>query len=226
MAFPHRRDLGKRPCPCSFRAAPHCLFQGAHAPTDFRSETPVCFLRPESYRRPCCRVAPTPLRFGGFLRPSATSRGRPSPARRSDPKPTVISSILQHPEQRQSDQSAESGIASLHHVHDRIVAIAEGLDIKPKFRNCDSQPATLKRPEVGIRPYGLSPTQDLHGRHVQNNCAGITGIDKEFQLLSPAVCGYQLQAKPRSCRLAAVNVSLFHGCFRHWRYKRMKTSSE
>ena len=27
MAFPHRTDLGKRPCPCSFRAAPHCLFQ-------------------------------------------------------------------------------------------------------------------------------------------------------------------------------------------------------
>ncbi len=26
-AFPHRSDLGKRPCPCSFRAAPHCLFQ-------------------------------------------------------------------------------------------------------------------------------------------------------------------------------------------------------
>ena len=26
-AFPHRTDLGKRPCPCSFRAAPHCLFQ-------------------------------------------------------------------------------------------------------------------------------------------------------------------------------------------------------
>ncbi len=27
MALPHRTDLGKRPCPCSFRAAPHCLFQ-------------------------------------------------------------------------------------------------------------------------------------------------------------------------------------------------------
>ena len=27
MAFPHRTDLGKRPCPSSFRAASHCLFQ-------------------------------------------------------------------------------------------------------------------------------------------------------------------------------------------------------
>jgi hypothetical protein len=27
MAFPHRTVLGNRPCPCSFRAAPHCLFQ-------------------------------------------------------------------------------------------------------------------------------------------------------------------------------------------------------
>ena len=30
MAFPHRTDLGNRPCPCSFRAAPHCLFQEWH----------------------------------------------------------------------------------------------------------------------------------------------------------------------------------------------------
>ncbi len=37
MAFPRRTVLGQRPCPCSFRAAPHCLFQAVAHGFGFRA---------------------------------------------------------------------------------------------------------------------------------------------------------------------------------------------
>ncbi len=57
-AFPHRTELGSRPCPCSFRAAPHCLFQAvAH---DCGSPQPSRGTR----AHPKPKSGPTPQRFG------------------------------------------------------------------------------------------------------------------------------------------------------------------
>ncbi len=151
--------------------------------------------------------------------------GGPAFARRSNPKAAAISSVLEHPEQWQSDQSAEGRIASLHDVRDGIVGIADRLDIKPKFRNCDAQPASIQGPEVGIRPDGLSPTQGFHGCRVNDNCTRVPRVDEDFQFADPAVCGNQFEAEPRSCGLTPVDVSLFRRRLGHCSYNKMKTSS-
>ena len=67
--------------------------------------------------------------------------------------------------------------------------------------------------------------EDLHPFRADDNRARIPGIDKEFQFLNPVVDRNELQANPRSCGLAFVDIPLFRSWGWHGSYNRMKTSS-
>ena len=79
MAFPHRTVLGNRPCPCSFRAAPHCLFQAvAHGFGSRPAEQGHPGACSRGGSAPSCTLLMPYGRTTTSCRPTSWSRGNPN----------------------------------------------------------------------------------------------------------------------------------------------------
>ncbi len=145
--------------------------------------------------------------------------------RRTKPERSRVATVLDHPEQRQSDQTRKSSIASLHDVHDRIVGIAERSNSEREFWDGHVQPSSLQRAKVGSRAGGFTQSQRLHCFSIDDNRAWIPSVDKELKLANLIVGGNQFKANPCTRGSTFVDVPLFQRCFGHRGYSSMKTSS-